>query len=254
MGIRGTLAKEKFGFSMPVHAPLFPAPPYNYKAATLMILKYVTDGEKAAQILPETLSLPDKPTAALVFASYPESSLGPYDEVVLYLDVIYNDAHFQYGAYLYVTTDIAMAAGREMGGYPKKMAHIDFQTGPNFAGSMDRPAGVRVCSGSMKPAQKVSPLPPELTLNYLTTRIIPSPQRGALPTVGEIMASHWVVQPSEIWSGPGSLELTGASESDPLDQVPLVELLGCELIKGDIIVKPNVFAEVEEIFNASPVS
>lgn len=249
MGLRGTLAKERFGFSMPIDSPLFPAPPYDYKAATLMIFKYVTDGPSAAQIIPEELTLADPPTAGLVFASYPESSLGPYNEVVLYLDVTFNGEPYQYGAYLYVTTDVAMAAGREMGGYPKKIARIDIQTGPTtYAGSMERPHGLRICSGSMTPQQKAPQLPPLLPLNYLTTRIIPSPQRGALPTVGEIMASHWAVEPTEIWTGTGTFQLDGGSESDPLHRVPLVQLEACMLVKGDIIVKPNAFPEQQEIF------
>ena len=53
MGLHGTLKKEQFGFSMPVHAPLFPSPPYEYRDATLMIFEYVTDGELAARVVPE---------------------------------------------------------------------------------------------------------------------------------------------------------------------------------------------------------
>ena len=80
------------------------------------------------------VELPDPPTAGLVFASYPSSNLGPYDEVVLFLDVIFKGRPFQFAAFLYVTTDAAMAAGREMGGYPKKIARIEFLAGPDHDG------------------------------------------------------------------------------------------------------------------------
>ena len=129
MSVRGSLTKGQLGFSMPAYAPLFPKPPYYYKNATLMVFKYVTD-VSVARMIPDTVELADRPTAGLVFASYPSSNLGPYDEVVLFVDVLFNGRPFQFAAFLYVTTDAAMAAGRKMGGYPKKIARIDFLPGP----------------------------------------------------------------------------------------------------------------------------
>src|SRR5262249_30987973 len=157
--------------------------PYLYRDATLMIFKYVTDPVSAARMVPEAVELADPPTAGLVFASYPSSNLGPYDEVVLYLDVVFKGQRLQYGAVLYVTSDAAMAAGREMGGYPKKIAKIEFLPGPNYAAILERPAGLRLCTGTMRPEQLQVPSPnlqktgtPPLVLDYLTLRLIPSPQ------------------------------------------------------------------------------
>src|SRR5262245_55034005 len=137
MPVRGSLTKSQLGFSMPAYAPLFPKPPYYSKNAKLMIFKYVTDA-KAARMVPDVLELPDPPTAGLVFAEYPASNLGPYDEVVLYLDVVYQGRPLQFAAFLYVTSDAAMAAGREMGGYPKKIGRIEFLPGPARTGVLDR--------------------------------------------------------------------------------------------------------------------
>ena len=83
-----------------------------------MIFKYVTDAT-VARMVPDAVELPNPPTAGLVFASYPASNLGPYDEVVLFIDVWPAWLPFQFGqVLLYVTTDSAMAAFgyREMGG------------------------------------------------------------------------------------------------------------------------------------------
>ena len=102
-------------------------------------------------MVPDVVELSDPPTAGLVFASYPSSNLGPYDEVVLYLDVMFKGRPFQFAAFLYVTTDAAMAAGREMGGYPKKIARIEFLPGPAQTAVLERPAGLRLCTGTMRP-------------------------------------------------------------------------------------------------------
>jgi acetoacetate decarboxylase len=247
MSLRGSLKKGQLGFSMPPYAPLFPKPPYFYKNATLMIFKYVTS-ESVARMVPDLVDLPDPPTAGLVFASYPSSNLGPYDEVVLFLDVFWNGRPLQFAAFLYVTTDAAMAAGREMGGYPKKIARIEFLSGPDHAAVMERPAGLRICTGTMRPeerqipgpnSQKAPGPPAPLVLNYLTLRLIPSPQRGQPPSLLELLETHWTIDCSEVWTGPGSCQLSGASELDPLHWAPVVQPIVCELVKGDIVVDLN---------------
>jgi len=247
MPVRGSLKKGQLGFSMPAYAPLFPKPPYFYKNATLMIFKYVTN-ESAARMVPDVVELADPPTAGLVFASYPSSNLGPYDEVVLYLDVVFEGRPLQYAAFLYVTTDAAMAAGREMGGYPKKIARIEFLPGPAQTAVLERPAGLRICTGTMRPEQRLVPgadpqktasPPPPLVLNYLTLRLIPSPQLNQPPTLVELLETHWTIDCSEVWTGPGSCQLTGASELDPLHWAPVIQPIVCELVKGDIRVDLN---------------
>jgi acetoacetate decarboxylase len=247
MAARGTLTKAHLGFSMPPYAPLFPKPPYYYKNATLMIFNYITD-ESAARMVPDVVELADPPSAGLVFASYPSSNLGPYEEVVLFLDVVFKGQKFQFGAFLYVSTDSAMAAGREMGGYPKKIARIEFLAGPDQTAVMERPSGLRICTGTMRPEVRLfpdssDPLSPSPTaskvLNYLTLRLIPSPQLNQPPTVSELLESQWTIDCTEMWTGPGSCQLTGASELDPLHWAPVIRPIVCELVKGDIRIDQN---------------
>jgi acetoacetate decarboxylase len=240
MGIRGTLTKDHLGFSMPSDAPLYPRPPYLYQGASLMTFAYVTDGPSAARLLPAEAELADPPTAGLVFASYPASTLGPYNEAVVFLDALYRGEAVKYAAYLYVTTDVAMAAGREMGGFPKKMASIDFQgdDGPGYQASLRRPSGTTLASGNMnlvgKPRDNFS-----TNLNYLTLRLIPSPTRDAPPSLAELIVTGWVVSNAVAWEGSGSCQITGASAIDPLQVIPVVELLGCEFIRGDLKIAAN---------------
>ena len=177
MGLKGTLSKQNLGFSMPSDAPLYPKPPYIYKGASMMVFNYLTDGDSAASLLPEQAELADPPTAGLVFATYPESTLGPYSEVVLFLDAVYKEKNVKYGAYLYVTTDVAMAAGREMGGFPKKIAAIEISGDPDFRATLERPAGLLLASGSMKVAEKTRwALLPHLRLPHLAGD--PQPDEG----------------------------------------------------------------------------
>jgi acetoacetate decarboxylase len=237
MPVRGRLTKEQLGFSMPSYAPLFPKPPYFYKNASLTVFPYETN-ETAAQMVPNVMELADPPTAGLVFASYPSSTLGPYDEVVQYLDVVYDGGKYKFATFLYVTTDSAMSAGREMGGYPKKIGRIEFLPGPARTAVLERPAGLRICSGTMRPEQQVPPkmIPTPMTFDYVTLRYFPSPQVGLPPTLCEILKTQWTVSPVEVWMGTGSCQFTGASALDPLQLAPIVKPMPCEFITGDIQV------------------
>ncbi len=55
---QGTLTPEHFGYSMPVDAPLYPAPPLRFQDAQFVVLTYETDADAAAAVLPAGLTLP----------------------------------------------------------------------------------------------------------------------------------------------------------------------------------------------------
>lgn len=239
MPVPGRLTKGQFGFSMPVNAPLFPRPPYLYKGAVLMLFEYLTDAASTAALLPEQVTIDDQPKAGLVFAHYPDSSLGPYDEVVQFVECSFGGRALRYALALYVTTDIAMAAGREMGGYPKKIAKIDIKIdGNSYQASMERPAGRPIASGSLT-AGSPSESNVTTTLDYLTLRLIPSPQKDAPPTVCELLRTSWGVQSGTFLAAEGSCAFGPLSAADPLASVPVVQLLGCQILKTDLTVAAN---------------
>jgi|SRR6266576_1167623 len=62
-----------------------------------------------------------------------------------------------------VTTEPPMLAGREIWGFPKKLAAIDFKSERNMIyGTLERPAGIRIASLVMRPERlaRAHPGPP----------------------------------------------------------------------------------------------
>src|SRR4029079_12602415 len=83
--------------------------------------------------------MPGQSEANLVFAQYRECDLGPYMEVILYIPVLPQGRFYAYVPAIYVDNDAALLAGRELGGYPKKMAHITMRNyGDLFLSHMAR--------------------------------------------------------------------------------------------------------------------
>jgi acetoacetate decarboxylase len=237
MPIPGQLTRDGLSFSIPSDGPLYPSPPFLYKGASLIVFEFETDGASAARLLPAQASLADVAVAGLVFANYPESSLGPYVETVLYLHAQYQGAQVQYATHLYVTTDAAMAAGREMGGFPKKIAAIAYDEagGAAITASLERPVGTLLASAALTPVGDPTPFA-EQSMSYLTLRVIPSPYRDAPPSIAELLGTDWVMTNGQVWQGEGTCQITGASAQDPLQMVPIRKVLGCKLIHADLRV------------------
>ena len=70
----------------------------------------------------------------------------------------------------------------------------------------------------------------------MTLRVIPSPVRGAPPSLTELVDSTWEMSQATVRPALGTLSLTGVSESDPLQKAPVVELKKYALLQGALRV------------------
>jgi acetoacetate decarboxylase len=235
MGTPGKLTKDHLGYCLPVDAPLYQRLPDYYKNVSMILFDYLTDADAALALLPSQLELTDPPTATLVFAEYPWSTLGPYNEVAQALKCTYRGQPVYYAVRLHVTADSAMAAGREIAGFPKKMAQIEFTKGDLYLSTIERPRGLRLASASLKPSNP-APVPLPWTLPFVCLRLIPSPEDQTAPSLLQLVGTKWVFQSGEIWSGPGSFQLTGASELDPYHKLPMRKQLNSLLFMGEMQV------------------
>lgn len=229
----GKISKEKIGYSLPVDRPLFDPYPYFYKNITVLTYSYETDRDAALQLLPCQFELPPGPTMArMIFANFEFSSLGFYNEVAQAIRCTYKGREFVYPTRFHVTSDRAMAAGREILGIPKKIGVISFSKGAEYLATLDSPNGLRVCSAVMTPGQrlpqKFQKFPSDPT-NYASIRVIPNygiaePGKPFNPTICQLLESAWVLDSGELWTGTGSVHLTGASDLDPYHKLPILNL------------------------------
>src|SRR5262245_15589684 len=95
MPVPGQLTKDKFGYSIPVDAPLYTPFPLYYEDVCILLFPYLTDAAAAAALVPSQFQLvtadPEGKLAIaqVVFASYPFSNIGGYNEVAQTLVVTY---------------------------------------------------------------------------------------------------------------------------------------------------------------------
>lgn len=230
----GRLTKDRFGYSTPVDAPLYPGLPYHYRDAHSLIVIYETDEDAALDLLPEGLELSLPPTVHLVVFSYPSTTIGPYNEAALSLQCRWQGQPLSYIVHLVVTTDAAMAAGREIAGFPKKLAHIELrEEDGSLHGIVERPRGRRLVTASMRLEQKL-PSTPSVTAGTVTLRVIPSPEAGRPPSLAELVQMSSPMNIHETWSGPGTLSFDVPSDDDPWHKLPVRRIQAAVHTRADL--------------------
>jgi acetoacetate decarboxylase len=248
MGRQGEFTKANFGYSVPVDAPLYQPFPVYYEDSTFLTFPYVTSADAAAKLLPAQFELTPGPDgdagklayAKVLFAKYGFSTYGAYNEVAQVIQARYRgkvpdgvSADVGFAVRLHVDSDMALAGGREIGGFPKKMGHINIQESPLFLGTLESPKGLRICSGEMNAFAKVAEqqqLPPAMqktVLPYASLRVIPNPDLTApyQPSLCQIIYTEWVLSEGTFWSGRGALSFTGASALSPYHTLPIIQQL-----------------------------
>jgi acetoacetate decarboxylase len=234
MARTGRLTLDKMGYSMPVNAPAYQAPPYHYRNAQAIFIKFETDLETALDALPSPLELTEPATAILSFYWYPFTTFGPYHEVQLRLYAQYEGKGLTYVHQIFVDTDPPLLAGREILGFPKKIATIGFRRERDMiCGTLERPGGVRLATAIMRPEQPIGDLPSSGPTTGL--RIIPSDEPGTTPpALAEILANDIEYTTREAWEGPGSISFPDHSALDPVNIFPVRRVLKAIYSKYDV--------------------
>jgi acetoacetate decarboxylase len=224
------------GYSMPVDSPAYQAPPYHYRNAQAIAVKFETDLDAALEALPAPLQLIEPATANLSFYWYPFTTFGPYHEVILRLYAQHEGKPLTYVQQIFVDTEPPMLAGREIWGFPKKLATIGLARDRDMiVGTLERPAGVRLASMIVRPEQPISNLPSSGPTTGL--RIIPAAEVGATrPACAELVAADTQHTIREAWEGTGSISFPDHSALDPIDRFPVKRILKSTYMEYDIML------------------
>jgi acetoacetate decarboxylase len=221
--------------AMPIAAPLYPPPPYEFRGARQTWVVYQADAAPIARLLPDGVRVDgDVAVCAAWACHYPVSSFGPYLEAYLVVRVEVAGERFWYQPVIVTDAEAPMAAGREVWGYGKKLAHLTW-SGQGVGGpgteqlvmTVERPRGVRLMTLSMLPERLVAgsdltSLETAEPLPTLSHRLLPAAEPGGRPVVDELIAVD--VRPRahrgadgrpELWRGRGAVELGSGSAADP---------------------------------------
>lgn len=218
----------KRNFSMPLRGEMYGPPPYLFRGVEDLFIRYTANTDAVVELLPPHIEPADDPVICTAWCRWiPFSSFGPYHEAYVMVDVNLHGEKYLYQPLILVDNEIPLGAGREIWGYPKKMASIEHHWGDyrlanneQFVVYVERPSGLRLMTASMicDRAASAEELPDFPILSY---RHIPAAETAERPSVSEIVrldvsaTLHTNADGSQaLYTGRSALEMRG-NAGDP---------------------------------------
>jgi len=226
--------------------------------AQMLTVFWETKPEIIARLLPPPLKPAAHPVAMAFAAYYPRTNFDvTYWETALFVRASYNGEEGGYCLAMPVTNDIAMAGGREVFGFPKKMADIHFKKEGDVVEGWTERRGVRFMELRAKLTGKFNdPAAQDLLMSAgmnedgsiraisYNFKHFPAPEVGALDYNPRLVKQETILRPKEIQFGEAEIVLK-PSDYDPWAEVEVVKILGAMYSRGDnSMVGGKVVAEV----------
>jgi len=200
-------------FAMPLTSPAFPPGPYRFVHREFMIITYRTDMDALRAVVPEPLEIVE-PLVKYEFIRMPDSTgFGDYTESGQVIPVqLRTSKGVEKGAYvhsMYLNDHPPIAGGRELWGFPKKLASpvLDYEV-DTVVGTLDY-GKVRVATATMgfkHRALDFAPIEAGIAQPNFLLKIIP--HVDGTTRICELVRYYMVdVQLKGAWTSPASLEL-----------------------------------------------
>ncbi|MFG2847969.1 acetoacetate decarboxylase [Kitasatospora sp. NPDC048296] len=219
----------------PLGAPAYPPGPYRFTDREYLNITYRTDPEVLRALVPEPLRAPEPLVRFEVMRMPDVTGLGDYTESGQVIAVEHEGERGEFNLAMYVDSLPAIASGRELGAYPKKLGrprlYVDSDT---LVGTLDY-GSLRVATATM--GYKHRPLDhaaarAELAVPTFMLKTVPG--YDGRPRICELVRA----QISDLtvkgaWSGPARLQLL-AHALAPLADLPVLEVVSASHILTDL--------------------
>ncbi|WP_020205130.1 MULTISPECIES: acetoacetate decarboxylase [Cupriavidus] len=223
-------------FAMPLTSPAYPMGPYRFIHREFFIITYRTDPALLRAVVPEPLEIADA-VVNYEFIRMPDSTgFGDYTESGQVIPVTYQGKPATYTHAMYLDDHPPLAGGRELWGFPKKLAspRLEVHT-DTLVGTLDY-GPVRVATGTMGYKHReldkdALGLSLSTTPNYLLKVI---PHVDGSPRICELVCYFLKdVEMKGAWTGPAALSLSPHALA-PVSALPVLEVLGAKHFVADL--------------------
>jgi len=145
-------------FAMPLTSPAFPKGPYRFTDREFFIITYRTDPDALREVIPAPLEFTD-PLVKYEFIRMPDSTgFGDYTESGQVIPVSFRGERGGYVHAMYLDSEPPIAGGRELWGFPKKLASPSLQVEKDTLLGVPRFGSVPVADATMGFKHRTLPL------------------------------------------------------------------------------------------------
>jgi len=222
-------------FAMPLTSPAFPPGPYRFIDREFLIITYRTDPDVLASVIPAPLEMTD-PIVKFEFIRMPNSTgFGDYTESGQVIPVRFQGQTGGYVHAMFLDDEAPIAGGREMWGFPKKLAAPVLQVEKDTISGVLRYNNIPIAVATM--GYKHRPIPSDKVLASLTApnfllKIIPHVD-GTVRICELVRYYCEDVTVKGAWEGPGAIELFHHALA-PVAALPVLEVLSSVHILTDL--------------------
>jgi acetoacetate decarboxylase len=222
-------------FAMPLTSPSYPPGPYRFVNREYMIITYRTDPQALRRVVPEPLQF-DEPLVKYEFIRMPDSTgFGDYTESGQVIPVSFNGVHGGYVHSMYLNDDAPIAGGREIWGFPKKLAEPSLASVKDaLVGTLDY-GGQRVATATMgfkhRTLDNAKVLETLKQPNFMLKII---PHVDCTPRICELVRYYLEdLTVKGAWEAPGALALFPHALA-PVADLPVLEVRSAVHILSDL--------------------
>jgi len=222
-------------FAMPLTSPAFPPGPYRFVNRDYLIITYRTDPERLRAVVPEPLEVTE-PVVKYEFIRTPDSiGFGDYTETGQVIPVSFQGRKGGYTHCMFLNDEPPIAGGRELWGFPKKLANPSLRTEiDTLVGTLDY-GPVRVATGTMGYKHRqadLAAIKATLSAPNFLLKIIPHVDGSA--RICELVEYYLEdITIKGAWTGPGALSLSPHAMA-PVAELPVLEVLSTVHIVSDL--------------------
>lgn len=226
-------------YTTPLGSPAFPRGPYRFTNREYLNITYRTDIDALRAIVPEPLEI-DDPLVRFEVMKMPDTTgLGSYTECGQAIMVRMGEEKGEYLHAMYLDNLPAMASGREVSAYPKKLGAPKLYTDSDtLVGTLDY-GSLRVATATMGYKHKPLDLEQaqrEICVPIFMLKILWSYE--GRPGICELLRTQISnITVKGAWTGPARLQLFEHALA-PLADFPVREIVSASHILTDLTLAP----------------
>jgi acetoacetate decarboxylase len=222
-------------FAMPLTSPSFPPGPYRFIDREYLVITYRTDPAAIERLVPEPLKAPE-PLVRYQFIRMPDSAgFGEYRAAGQIIPVTFDGKPGSYCHALFLDAEAPLAGGREIWGFPEKLAAISFKVETDtLVGTLDY-GRIRLATGTMGykyQTRDAAAMARDLAEPNYLLKIIP--HVDCTPRICELVRYNFEdVKTKGAWTGPAGLNLASHALA-PLAELPVREVVSAVHFVADL--------------------
>ena len=222
-------------FAMPIYNPAYPPGPYRFIDREYLIITYRTDPAMLEKVIPAPLKMTE-PVVKYEFINMPDSTgFGHYCESGQVIPVSFEGEAASYVHSMYLDDHPPIAGGRELWGFPKKLAKPKLEIESDVLVGTLHYGSVLCASATMgykyRAADHDTVLKGMKKPNFILKII---PHVDGSPRICELVRFHLEdITLKEAWTGPAALGLFPHALAD-VAKLPVREVISALHFKADL--------------------